>query len=314
MKSPAIALALAAILAAPVAAQEWAGRGRIHGTVKSDDGKPLAGARVQLIFAQSETGPEVITTSSKGRWSMLGLASGQWNVLVDAEGYKGAQASIRVYESGPGQSLDIELRKPTAEERAAAAAAERGSAVERLKKGNELVGAKQYAEARAEYESALADLPPENHPPVLRAIANTWYAEGNVDQAVAVFDRALALVPDDPELLQAAVNVLVAAGRESDAQAYLARLPADAELNSTTLLNFGIDAYNNGEMEEAFGHFDRLVTQKPDYPDGYYYRGLVNLNKGNNDAAAADFRRFLELAPDHAKANEAREFLSYLES
>lgn len=313
MKKTTIALALVAALATPVAAQEWSGRGRIHGTVKGENDKPLAGAKVQLLYGQSETGPEAITTNAKGRWSMLGLASGQWNILVDAEGYKGAQASIRVYESGPGQSLDIELRKPNREELAQAAAAQRGSAVERLKHGNTLIESKQYAAARAEYEAALADLPPENHAPVLRAIANSWYAEGNVDQAITVFDRALALVPDDPELLQAVVNVLAAAGREAEAQTYMARLPADAELNPATLLNFGIEAYNAGEMDEAFEHFDRLVTQKPDYPDGYYFRGLVHLNNQDNPAAAADFRRFLELAPDHAKAAEAKDFLSYLE-
>jgi regulator of sirC expression with transglutaminase-like and TPR domain len=55
------------------------------------------------------------------------------------------------------------------------------------------------------------------------------------------------------------------------------------------------------------------VTQNPEYPDGYYYRGLVRLNNQDNAAAVADFKRFLELAPEHPKAAEAREFLSYLE-
>jgi tetratricopeptide (TPR) repeat protein len=311
MKPATVALALVLTLPAAAAAQEWVGRGRVQGVVKNEAGEPIAGATVTLRLA--ENGPEPLTTNAKGRWTRLGLAHGDWSVIVDAEGYIGAQGAIKVYESGPGQSLDITLRRPTKEELAQAAANEQSAAIERLTQGNALIEAQQYAAARAEYEQALADLPVENHPPVLRAIANSFYAEGDVEQALATFERALALVPDDSELLQAVVNVLAAEGREEEAQVYFARLPADAELTPTTLLNFGIEAYNNGEMEKAFGHFDRLVAQNPELPDGYYYRGLVHLNNQNNAAAAADFNRLLELAPDHPKAAEARDFLAYLE-
>ncbi len=44
-----------------------------------------------------------------------------------------------------------------------------------------------------------------------------------------------------------------------------------------------------------------------------YYRGLVYLGRGENDLAAVDLRKFLELEPDSPKAAEAKEFLSYLE-
>jgi len=311
MKPSVAAAALVVALAVPAAAQEWVGRGRVQGVVKNEAGEPIAGAKVTLRLG--ENGPEPETTNAKGRWTRLGLAHGDWAVTVDAEGYVGAQGAIKVYESGPGQSLDITLRRPTKEELAQAGAGDRAAAVKLLEEGNALIEAQQWAAGRAKYEQALADLPVESHPPVLRAIGNSFYAEGNVELALATFERALALAPDNADLLQAIVNVLVAAGREAEAQAYLARLPAETALHPTTLLNFGIEAYNRGEMEAAFGHFDRLVTQNPSYPDGYYYRGLVHLNNQDSAAAAADFKRFLELAPEHPKAAEAREFLSYLE-
>lgn len=311
MKRSAVVLALVLALAAPAAAQEWVGRGRVQGVVKNEAGQPIAGAKVTLRLGES--GPEPLATNDKGRWTRLGLAHGDWSVIVDAEGYVGAQGAVKIYESGPGQTLDITLRRPTREELEQASGGERAAAVALLEEGNALIEAQQWAAGRAKYEQALADLPVENHPPVLRAIANSFYAEGDVEQALATFERALALAPDDADLLQAIINVLVAAGREEEAQAYLARLPAEAALNPTTLLNFGIEAYNNGEMEAAFEHFDRLVQQNPQYPDGYYYRGLVQLNNQNNAAAAADFNRFLELAPDHPRAAEARDFLAYLE-
>ena len=40
----------------------------------------------------------------------------------------------------------------------------------------------------------------------------------------------------------------------------------------------------------------------------------MHLNLGNGEIATADFNKFLELAPEHARAEEARQFLEYLES
>jgi Tfp pilus assembly protein PilF len=313
MKLLALATAMTVALTLPAVAQEWSGRGRVQGVVKDEEGKGIAGARVTLRLGDS--GPDPITTNAKGRWTMLGLAHGDWTVIIEAPGHVGSEGAVKVYESGPGQSLDVTLRKATVQEQPAAdpAAEKRAVAVEMLKKGNALNEQKQYAAARAEYERALADLPVEHHAAVLRAIAGSWYAEGKTKEAIAAFEKALELAPQDPELLQELANVLVGAGREAEAQTYIARLPQGTRVNPDALLNAGITAYNAGDLAKALTYFERVVSENPDRPDGYYYRGLVHLNRGDNGKARADFEKLVAMAPDSKQAGEAREFLKHLE-
>ena len=112
---------------------------------------------------------------------------------------------------------------------------------------------------------------------------------------------------------QLLIDLLVRADREDEAEAVMATLPEDAKVNADTLLNLGIDSYNGGELDEARSYFDRAAAENPDNATAYYYRGLINLNQSQNDAAIADFHKLLELAPEHPQAEEVREFLKYLE-
>src|SRR5688500_4345156 len=86
------ALLLLSVLAAPAAAQEWAGRGRVRGEVKDDKGKPIAGASIydrrgveKIDPANPGDGPEVRTTDDKGRWTVAGITGGEWFALITKE-------------------------------------------------------------------------------------------------------------------------------------------------------------------------------------------------------------------------------------
>jgi lipoprotein NlpI len=71
--------------------------------------------------------------------------------------------------------------------------------------------------------------------------------------------------------------------------------------------------YNEGKLEEAGAIFDRVLAQHPDRAEAYYFSGLVKLNQEQHAAALERFQKFLELAPQHEKAAEAREFVAHLE-
>ena len=112
--------------------------------------------------------------------------------------------------------------------------------------------------------------------------------------------------------MQLLVNWLVAAKREEEAKTYMARLPQGTSIDPNSLLNLGIQAYNDKKFDEAVGYFDRVVREHPELPDGYYYRGLVELAQSKTDAAKADFEKMLEIAPTHAKAEEVKEYIKAL--
>lgn len=304
----------------PAFAQEWAGRGRLHGEIKDDQGRPVAGAQVWLRKGDAAIdpnnpgeGPKPVTTNKHGKWSILGLSQGAWRVLILKEGFLASEGNVQVNESGPPpQAIVISLRPMSAADAKAAAAAQGPSVLDIIEEGNQLLTQEKYAEARAAYEKALAQLDPENHPAILRGIARTWFQEKQPDKAVQVLQQALQIKPDDVESLRLIINLLVAQGKEKEAEEYIARLPAGQTVDPATLLNLGIKHYNEGKMPEALEEFNRVVTENPNLPDAYYYRGLAYLASGKSAEAKADFQKLLELDPKHSNADEAREFLKSL--
>jgi tetratricopeptide (TPR) repeat protein len=253
-----------------------------------------------------------VTSGKKGQWSVLGLATGDWTVIIEAEGYKTAEASVHVIGESIGGSSPLAVTlNPIPKELAEASQA--ASPVGMIERGNALFLEKKFPEARAEYQNALAALTdPASHPPVLRGVARTYYEGGQADLAVQTLEQALGIAPDDQETLKLLVTLLMAEGKLEQAQAYQARITSEFKLDPNTLLNLGIEHFNAGRIPEAAEYFERVVAENPELPDAYYYRGLVYLNEGKTEQAKADFEKLLALAPDHPKAAEAREFLAAL--
>ena len=298
----------------PAFAQSWAGKGRLQGEIKDEQGKPVEGAQVWFRMGESPIdpqnpgdGPKTVITTKYGKWSILGLAQGEWRVLIVKEGYLQSEGQVKVLEGGAPPPPIVTTLKVVPKE--AQQAAKGNEALEALERGNTLLTQEKYAEARAEYEKAIAQLEPANHPPILRGIARTYFQEKQPEKAIEVLKQALALKPDDVESLRLIVNLLVATGKEPEAQQYMARLPQGATVDPATLLNIGIKYYNEKKLPEALAEFDRVVKENPALPDAYYYRGLVYLNLNKTAEAKADFQKLLELDPNHPNAKEAQDFL-----
>jgi len=346
----ALLLALLVLAAAVASAQDWSGRGRAQGRVTDEEtGKPLEGVKITLQKDGVEgQGPPTLTTDKKGRWNYLGLAGGTWTVLLDYAGYLPSQGSIHVSEFQAGKPANVDMR-PIPKDLGKEAATERLS---RLNEGNQFLLEGRYAEARTAFEEVLAELEDENsqlelrqaiaqthygegsyatarglyqevltaiedptlHPPLLQNIARSYYEEGDVNTAIATLEQALLLIPEDVTTLQLTINLLVAAGREDDAQAYMARLPEGQKVDPNALLNMGIKLYNENDLEGALEKFNRATAENPNLADVYYYRGLVYLGQEKHAEALADFKLLLEIQPDHPNAGEAQQFAEYLES
>ena len=335
-------LALVCLAGSPLAAQAWAGRGRLQGTIKDESGKPVEGAKLTLrpgtdrVDAAKE-GPPPLTTDKKGKWSVLGLAQGPWGVLIEKEGYQPSEGQVQVNEFAVAQPLNVTLKViPKEVIEAAQKKSEQesatGQAKAALERGNTLLAAAQVAggqpdkaklaEARTAYQEGLDKLAgakldkPEQQAAVqqtrlsvLQTVAGIDYELGQVDQAIAHLKEVLASKPDDQGVLQLLINILVGAGREAEAKQYMAKLPAGAKMDADTILNMGIKAFNDNQMDKAFEAFDRAVKENPERADAYYYRGLVYLNKGKHAEAKADFLKLLALDPKNKYADDAKAFL-----
>ncbi|MBV8199010.1 MAG: tetratricopeptide repeat protein [Acidobacteria bacterium] len=320
-------LALAA--AAPLLAQDWRGRGRVQGVVTDQNQQPVEGATVTLRHGNDPVkaegpGPAPLKTDKKGRWSMLGLAHGTWGVLIEKQGFIPSEGRVNIEEEGVIPPLLVSLKPIPKEQAQQEQAPSKGSqAMAAINEGNTALQADKVVEAREAYQKALALLDPPNQVPVLRAIASTYYRESaqaktkeakaqNVNQSIDTLKQALAIKPDDADSLQLIVNLLVGAGREAEAQTYMAKLPQGAKVDADTLINVGIKYYNEKQLDKALDQFNRVVTENPEMAEAYYYRGLVYLNKNKVPEAKADFQKLLQLDPKSSHAKEVQEYLKAL--
>ena len=311
---PLAAALLAAFVALPAAAQDWSGKGRLNGLVTDEAGKPLEGATVRLRHEKiPDDGPADIKTDKKGKWSYLGLLGGAWTVQVGFEGYVPSAGTVNVNEFQPNPLISLKLRKPSAQEAAAVEDPKLNEAQAAINKGDALLQQKNAAGARAEYEKALPMLEGANRRIILKRIATCQMLEGNDAAAVDTLKTVLAEAPDDPDALRLIVDRLIVLKRDAEAQEYMAKMPQGATgVDPNTILNMGINLYNDNKLPEAVAKFEQVVALKPDWADGYYYRGLANLAQGKNDLAKADFQKVLSLDPNHQYANDCREFLKSL--
>lgn len=322
-----VALLVAAL---PLSAQSWAGKGRLQGEIRDDQGKPIDGAKITLRKGTERVdpkadGPKSITTNKNGKWSVLGLAGGAWGILIEKEGYLPSEGQVQVNEFAVAQPINISLKSMAAAQAAAQAeAAKAGKTVEpsgnakakvAFEKGNAALQGGRWAEARTSFQEGLnllEEKDPVIHVSVLRAIADTYAKEGNDAQAIATLQQALQVDPNDAASLQIIATTLVNQGKEKEAEAYIARLPQGTKIDPNSMLNVGIKMYNDKDLNGALERFDRVVRENPDLATAYYYRGLTYLGLNKSAEAKADFEKVLQLEPNHPNADEVREYIKAL--
>ncbi|MEM8931176.1 MAG: tetratricopeptide repeat protein [Acidobacteriota bacterium] len=303
---------------------------------------------------QEGEGPEALATDDEGRWAYMGLSSAPYTIIVEAEGYAPSQGEVRVNEYSPmgTRPVEVTLRELSAQETGsgegdrlnqlineANALMSSGKYAESRARYEEVLAevgddeklvpqlenaiamtqlhGGQPAEARATFEKILATVPAENagrQVELLNLISQSHYMQDSVDASVQSLERALAVAPDDLTTIRRLVDILVAAGREGDAEPYMARLPAGEKVDPNAMLNLGISAYNGGEMDTALEKFQAVIADYPDNANAHYYLGLVYLNKQMNPEALSAFEKMLALEPEHPNAGEAQQFAEYLKT
>ncbi len=97
---------------------------------------------------------------------------------------------------------------------------------------------------------------------------NAYQEKGEVDRAIADFEKVIALNPKDA----AAYN------------------------------NRGVVYGMKGEVDRAIADFDKVIALNPKDAKAYNNRGFAYIKKGDKDQAIADFRKALEIDPSDQNA------------
>ena len=106
------AIAAALVFAVLVAVAGAAGAGVLRGSVKDAEGKPVEGAVVMAMLADSDQAPRAVGTDAQGTFRVAGLAAGTYRVGVRKAGFVSREfAAVKV--GADGATLDVALQKPT---------------------------------------------------------------------------------------------------------------------------------------------------------------------------------------------------------
>ena len=310
-RATSLAVLVLATGALSLSAQDWRGKARVDGRVLNEKGEGIPDAK--LTLRRNGAGPEAVMTKKNGRWAYLGLAGGSWEVDVEAPGYMPYKTTVQLSEVDRFPSMDIRLQPaPKAAPKADPAVPKNAAAdvIPILEHGNQLLLAKDFAGARAEYEKGLAAIP--NNAIILKAIAQTYYGEKNLDKAIETLQKVLVIEPTDTTAQLLLGQMQLEKGNLDEGQATIAKLPPDAIKDSAVYANLGILLLNKKRVDDAWGYFDKAVKLAPTEADNYYYRGLAEMQGKKRAEAKADFEKYLELAPTGDYATDVKEYVKSL--
>lgn len=320
-KTLTLSAAVLFVAAALCAAEDWRGQNRLSGTVvDKKTSAPVKGAKLALRIGKGSKGGPDLTTDDNGRWAILGLSAGLWNIDVSAAGYETRQISMPLAEGQRVPPMKIELDPVAAQQPAAAAPGEApaqeevkigGTAVTKeiadaVEAGNKFLGEQKYKEAVEQYEKAYPTL--SSNIGLKLALARAYYGSDQIKKAIVLLDEVYKA---DPAVTQNAVllaNMLLEDGQLDRGKQIIDTLPAGA-LDLNSLLNTGIALMNKKQPGPASEYFTRAIALSADSHLGYYYRGLAAIQMNKAKQAKPDLEKVIELAPNSDEAKEAREYL-----
>jgi tetratricopeptide (TPR) repeat protein len=178
-----------------------------------------------------------------------------------------------------------------------------------------LIGLEQYPEAARRLEAladAMAKAPPELRAEVLDQAGQAWLLAGETVRAHATLTQALAIAPDNLDLLTDRAAAAGALGKHGEALAdldrVLAREPARADA-----LTFRASARRAlGQLDAALADAEAAVRLAPRSPDALLERGNILGLRGDAEGARRDWEQVARLAPTSEAAAAAKTNLARL--
>jgi Tfp pilus assembly protein PilF len=125
-------------------------------------------------------------------------------------------------------------------------------------------------------------------------------------EALASYDRAIALEPGIPETHNNRGNLLRILRRHEDALACFDKAIALRPDYAVAYRNRGIVLRELHSYTDALASYDKAVTLRPDFAEAYRNRGLVLRDLNRLEEALASYDRAIAVLPDHAAVHGNR--------
>ncbi len=265
------------------------------GTVESEDGKPIKGAKVILIFSEDGTKYE-LTTDKKGGWRKASMRSGTWTIGFMAEGYEPQNFNVTISAIKKNPPIDVKLipipKSP-------------------LIIGDALYQQKKYDEALKEYQRILAEN--QDLYQVYDKIGLCYYRLNDLENATEAFKLMLEKEPKSQDTLINLSAIYFEKGDLEEGMKYFKQLDEKSLEDPSIFYNIGILLFENRQIDMAIDYLEKCIAVDRMYVNGYYQLALACLNKGDLEEAKKNLKKVIELAPESEKAALAKKMLENIE-
>lgn len=297
-----LAFSAAFLLAFGAAAFAQMGTGRVTGSLKDTEGKPIVGGKVTASSPETDRALET-ETDKDGKWALLGFRSGTYEFTFTADGYAPASYKASVKQMGRNPPMEVVLE-------ALKMGQSSGGAGGALDAANKLFEAKDYQGAIAKYEELLAAQPTLYQ--VNYNIGSAYREMGDLEKATSYFQKVLDQDATNTAALVAMGDALVSLGKLDEAVPFF-----EKAIGQTTdeVIPFNVAEiyFNQGNADKAIEYYKLASERKPDWPEPYVKLGFAYLNKGDFASARASLEKAVEVAPpDSPQAQMAQQTLASL--
>jgi tetratricopeptide (TPR) repeat protein len=134
-------------------------------------------------------------------------------------------------------------------------------------------------------------------------LGNTLAVQGDLEGALAHYQRALRLKPDYPDAENNLGNALLSQRKWAEAISHYERALQLEPTMPGVDSNIGAALANQGKWEEAVPHFERALQLNPDFVPANVNLGAALAAQGKWDEAIQRYQRALQINPNSAEAH-----------
>ena len=304
----AIAMMAALIVAAvPASAQT----GRIGGTVKDGQGQPIKGATVVAENPSSSPSSFTATTDDRGRFSIIGLRSGNWKITASAPGFTPGGGSLNVRTIGaPNPPLEIVLAPGAAGPTGALAGVNTKELQAELQKAEDMLNQQQYDAAIAAYQAILTKTPALTM--INLQIGRAYRLKKDYDSALATYKKILDAEPTNERAKIELGMTNLEKGDFAAAEAALSEAAQGTGASREVFYNLGEVKFAKGETDEAMKWYQRAVDADPSWGKPLFKLGLGHLQKADTKNAIAMMEKVIAVDPNSPEAAQAKGLIEQL--
>jgi len=304
-----------AILLLLFVSQAWAvPTGRVRGTVKGPDGKPLE--KVTITFQSSGEKPQKYTavTNAKGEYIHIGISPGPYRITPSKEGYTPVEYGYIDATIGLSDKpfvADFKMAPVAAQGTLEQKTDQEPEQIKEAKLGVSLLNEGKLDEAIAAFNKALAidpDLASAHY-----NLAITYEKKDQPEEARKHFQETIRIKPDFGEAYQAVGDSLMAAKKFEEASGYLVKATELMPESYAAFYNLGVSYSNSGKYAEAESAYRKATQISPNEPVAHYQLAMSLLGQSKNAEAKSEFQKYLELNPNAADKQEVLDLIKTME-